>query len=217
MKKKLPLILVFLLVLTVIVVAAFLPKDEEPAGTVDVPEIGQPVLITVDPSEETTTKKSDHKSMEDRIEVLLPADFVDAKYKGDLDAFAKAKNYDSVVAEGDKVRVRMREFSYDLLLTQKGMMTVTGIAETIDSKSFPYVMDLSSYNEDFSQIVLSVKSKSMKKAGNLNDLYNLVASYALYYQLYLKDSSMSCEILIIEDKSNILLEKTTITPDSFVS
>ncbi len=216
MKKKTLLIIVCVVLAAVIAAALLTTKDRAPEGTVEVPEIGQPVVITVTPQEETTTKKSGKKSLEDKIEVVLPADVVESKYNGNLEAFAKAKGYDSVVPEGeDKVRIVMKEFSYDLLLTQKGMITVTGISETIESKKFPYVKDILSYNEDFSQIVLSVKSKSFKKADNSEALFELAAGYALYYQLYLKDSSMECEILIVEEGTNILLATKTLTPDNF--
>ncbi len=216
MKKKTLLIIVCVSLAAVIAAALLTARDRVPEGTVEVPEIGQPVVITVTPQEEATTKKTGKKSLEDKIEVVLPADFVEMKYNGDLEAFAKAKGYDSVVPEGDdKVRIVMKEFSYDLILTQNGMLTVTGIAETIDSKEYPYVKDIVSYNEDFSQVVLSVKSKAFKKADNTDALFELAAGYALYYQLYLKNSSMECQILIVEDGTNILLAEKTLTLDSF--
>lgn len=186
-------------------------KDNDESETTASPSEGQPVTVVLDETEGTTEKEK-KKDYDTKITVTLPIEVVDAEYGGDLDAFAEAKGYFSVKKVDDThVKIRMREYSYRLLLTSKGLETVSGIGYAIDSGDYPFVIKFEKYNDDFSDVVFSVDREAYEKAENSDAFFSTVALYCLYYQDYCIDSEGKCRIALCEQGSNKVIEAKEMT------
>lgn len=200
-KKLIALIAVIVIAVTAVCLIVFTGKDE-PSTT---PVEGQPVTVNLEP--ETTKKSHGKPDYETRITVTLPIECVEAEYRNNLEAYAEAKGYDYVEKKGDdKVKIKMREYSYRLLLTSVGMETVSGIGYAMDSGDYPFVVDLAKYNGDFSDIIFTVDKEKYAEAENKDDFFLTVAFYSLYYQNFDTESKGKCKITVCEDGTNILIE-----------
>ncbi len=206
-KKLLALIAVIVIIVTAVCLITFTGKDE-PETTA--PAEGQPVTVNLEP--ETTKKPLIKPDYDTRITVTLPIEVVDKEYGDNLEAFAEAKGYDSIQKKGDdKVKIRMREYSYRLLLTSVGMETVSGIGYAMDSGDYPFITDLAKYNDDFSEVIFAVDKEKYAEAENKDEFFSVMAVYCLYYQEFNEDSDGRCRITVCEDGTNILIETREIS------
>ena len=207
MKKK---IIAAVIIIAVIAVAlTFIrPGKSEGEETTTIPA-GQPVTVNLEPE---TTEKEKEASYNKKITVTLPADIVDSEYKDNLDAFVKANGYVSAKYTSDgNVKIKMRELSYSLLLSNIGMDTISGIADLLDSGDYPYFTELLKYNGDFSDIVIGVKKKKYNKAEDKEALLMQIAIAGLYYQSYSEGSEGKCKITVCEEGTNIVIETKELT------
>ncbi len=211
MKMNKKLIALIALVIIAVAVGVFTLTGKDEPGTT-APAEGQPVTVNLEP--ETTKEPFFEPSYDTKITVTLPIDVVDKKYGDDLEAFAEAKGYFSIEKKGeDKVKIRMREYSYRLLLTTVGMETVSGIGYAMDSGAYPFADSLAKYNDDFSEVIFTVDKKKYEKAENKDEFFGAVALYCLYYQEYTEENRGSCKIILCEKGSNVLLETKEITEE----
>ncbi len=206
MKKKIIAVAAVIAVLAVAMAFIISKKpSEEPPQSTD----GQPVTVNIEPD---TTKKEKAVSYNKKVTVTLPGEFIEEKYKANPEAFAEANGYDSVKFTSDgNVKVKMRAVSYSLLLSNIGMETIQIISYLLDSDDYPYFVDLLKYNNDFSELVISVKTKKYNKAENKDDFFNLLALACLHYQDYDVESKGRCKITVCENKTNILVETREFT------
>ncbi len=207
-KKLIALIAVIVIAVTAVCLITFNGK-EEPETTAPSAE-GQPVTVNLDrePEELPLTTASYDK----KITVTLPIDVVDDEYGDDLEAFAEAKGYFSIQKKGDNmVKIKMREYSYRLLLTSVGIETVSGIGYTIDSGDYSFVDRFAKYNSDFSDVVFTVDKDKYEKAENKDDFFDSVAFCCLYYQQVCQDSKGICKITLCEKGTNLLIETREIS------
>ncbi len=205
-KKLIAIIAVIVIIVTAVCLVTLKGKDEPEVTTTD----GQPITVNLEP--ETTEKPLFSPSFEKTTVVVLPIEFVDAEYRDDLEAFAEAKGYYSIQKKGDThVKIRMREYSYRLLLTSIGMETVSGIGYSIDSGDYPFVKDFAKYNSNFSDIIFTVDKEKYAEADNKDEFFNLMAVYCLYYQDYDNESEGKCKITLCEEGTNVLVETREIS------
>ena len=161
-KKLIALVAVIVIAVTAVCIVSFTGTNE-PETTA--PAEGQPITVNLEP--ETTKEPFFKPSYDTKITVTLPIEVVDKKYGGDLEAFAEAKGYFSIEKKGDShVKIKMREYSYRLLLTTVGMETVSGIGYALDSGNYPFIVKLAKYDENFSDIVFIVDKEKYSKAEN---------------------------------------------------
>ncbi len=203
-KKLIALIAVAVTVIIIIAVClvSFTGKDE-PETTA--PAEGQPITVNLEP--ETTKEPFIKPSYDTKITVTLPIEVVDKEFGGDLEAFAEAKGYFSIQKKGDShVKIKMREYSYRLLLTSVGMETVNGISYVMDSGDYPFINKLAKYNSDFSDVIFTVDKEEYEKSENKDEFFSIVAFYCLYYQEYTEDNKNTCKITVCEKDSNVLIE-----------
>ncbi len=166
---------------------------------------GQPITVNLDrePEELPLTTASYDK----KITVTLPIEVVDKEYGDDLEAFAEAKGYFSIKKKGDDmVKIKMREYSYRLLLTSVGIETVSGIGYAMDSGDYTFVDRLAKYNSDFSDVVFTVDKEKYEKAENKDEFFTIVAVYCHYYQKFCEDNKGMCKITVCEKGTNLLIE-----------
>lgn len=207
-KKLIALFAVIVIAVTAVCLITFKGK-EEPETTAPSAE-GQPITVNLDrePEELPLTTASYDK----KITVTLPIDVVDDEYGDDLEAFAEAKGYFSIQKKGDNmVKIKMREYSYRLLLTSVGIETVSGIGYTIDSGDYSFVDRFAKYNSDFSDVVFTVDKDKYEKAENKDDFFDSVAFCCLYYQQVCQESKGICKITICEKGTNLLIETREIS------
>ncbi|MBQ7118087.1 MAG: hypothetical protein IJN88_07740 [Clostridia bacterium] len=201
-KKLFAVIAVIVIAVTAVCLIVFTGKDE---AETTVPADGQPV--TVDFDSFTTEKSKENLSYDTEITVTLPIDFIDEEYRDNLDAFAEAKGYFSIKKKGDdKVKIRMREYSYRLLLTSIGIETVGSIGYAMDSGDYSFVDKFAEYNSDFSDVVFTVNKTKYEEAENKDEFFSTVAFCCLYYQDYSKDSKGKCKITLCEKGTNKVIE-----------
>ncbi len=206
-KKLIALIAVIAIAVTAVCLITFTGRDEPDPTT---PADGQPITVNLEP--ETTKEPFFKPSFDKTITVTLPIKVVDKEYGDDLEAFAEAKGYYSIQKKGENhVKIKMREYSYRLLLTSVGMETVSGIGYAMDSGDYPFVLKLAKYNEDFSNIVFTVDKEKYSKAENKEDFFSSVAFCCLYYQEFCEDSKDICKITVCEKDTNILIETREIS------
>lgn len=210
MKK--PLVIVVAVVLVAVAVLAVISmRDDETPEAVD----GQPVTVNIEP--ETTKEPLFTPSVNKKVTVTLPIEFVDEEYRDNLEGFAEAKGYYSIRKKGDThVKIKMRALSYDLLLTNIGMETVKGIGYALDSGEYPFFLDLAKYNDDFSYVVVAVDKEEYEKAENKDAFFGNIGIYCLYYQSYDNDSEGKCEIVVCEEGTNILIETRELTQEDLM-
>lgn len=201
-KKLIALVAVIIIAVTAVCIVSFTGTNETETTA---PAEGQPITVNLEP--ETTKEPFFKPSYDTKITVTLPIEVVDKKYGDDLEAFAEAKGYFSIEKKGDShVKIRMREYSYRLLLTSVGMETVSGIGYAVDSGDYPFVIRLAKYSDDFSELIFTVDKDEYAKAENKDEFFSLMAVYSLYYQEYTEDNKGVCRITVCEKDTNILIE-----------
>lgn len=214
MNKKL---IVGLAALAIIITALviLITKDKSPSDTDTTASSVPPLTVNLESETKENSEDEKKKDYDSKITVVLPIEFVDAKYGDDLDAFVKDNGYFSARKQGkDKVKIKMREYSYKLILTSVGMETIKGIGATVDSQDYEFSPEIEKYDSDFGEIIISVNKDTFLKSENKDDFFNTLAFYCLYYRSYVNDLDKKCSILICEKNSNVVLEAREITADS---
>ncbi len=212
-KKLIALIAVIVIAMTAVCLITFNGK-EEPETTAPSAE-EQPITVNLD--RETEQLPSTTASYDKKITVTLPGDVVDKEYGDDLEAFAKAKGYFSVKKQKDgTVKIKMREYSYRLLLTSVGMETVSGIGYAMDSGDYSFVDRFAKYNSDFSDVVFTVDKEKYEAAENKDEFFTIVAVYCHYYQKFCEDNKGMCKITVCEKDTNLLIETREISEADLV-
>ncbi len=212
-KKIIAIIAVIIIAVAAVCLITSGGKNEQettaPSATSSAATDSQPITVNIEsePQEPLTSGSYDKK-----ITVTLPIDVVDEEYGDDLDAFAEANGYFSIKKVGkDEVKIKMREYSYRLLLTSVGIETIGGIGYTIDSGDYSFVNKIAKYNSDFSDVIFTVDKEKYESAENKDEFFNSVAFCCLHYQKYNKDSEGVCIITLCEKGTNILVETRKIT------
>lgn len=205
MKKIIIPIVIAVLVIVCAVMLINSDKEEAPEVT-----DGQPLTVNLEP--ETTKEPLFTPSVNKKVTVTLPIEFVDKKYGDDLEAFAEANGYYSIKKVGDAhVKIKMRALAYDLILSNIGMETISGIGTALDSGEYPFFTDILKYNDDFSYVAVSVNKEEYEKAEDKDIFFSHIAVYCLYYQDYCNESEGKCEIVVCEEDTNIIIETREIT------
>ena len=153
------------------------------------------------------------KNPDEEVTINIPLSLVDKEYQNDLDAYAKKYGYISAKLEkNETVTIKMRALSHSLLLARTGTMVMKEIGAIIDSGDFPYVVQLGTYNRDFSYITLLVKGKEFKKA-DTSLLPYMLAECGMYYQLFTTNTDYKCEVVIADHESKEVLFQKTYTDE----
>lgn len=202
-KKLIAIIAVIIIAVIALCFASGSRKNEQETTAPDAE--GQPITVNLEP--ETYAEPSKTSAYDKKITVTLPIDIVDEEYGDDLDAFAEANGYVYAKKKGDgMVKIKMREYSYKLLLTSVGIETVSGIGYSMDSGDYNFVDKLAKYNSDFSEIIFTVNKEKYEAAENKDEFFNIAAFYCHYYQKFLEDNKASCKITVCEKGTNLLIE-----------
>ncbi|MDD6011845.1 MAG: hypothetical protein PUC33_03250 [Oscillospiraceae bacterium] len=203
MKKAIAITLTFLAAV-LFLTACGNKKDEETTDPADIQVID---LTTSEPEEEPTYSNSaGDKNPNQKVDISIPLEMIDEKYRNDLDAYAKAKGYISATLEKDgTVTLKMTAMTLDLLKTQAGLKIMREMGAMVDSGDFPYAVKLEQYNDDFSYIVMLVKGAEYKKAGSPADLADGIGQCGLYYQIFTDSGEMNCRVILADSQTGEVL------------
>ena len=114
---------------------------------------GDPNSIFVS-TESTTESENDIK---DTVKVNFPQSVIEEEYRDDLDAFCEKYGYKSAKVNSDgTVTIKMSAFSYELLLTQRGMEAVKAIYDVAEGGKYPFVKGIKSYDDTVSYTHLTL-------------------------------------------------------------
>lgn len=182
--------------------------NPEIPGTTKAPD--KEVIVPTEYSEESDEKWSgveEHKDPDKIVTVKIPLSFIDEKYANNLSAYARANGYESATLNPDRktVTVKMKALSYELMRINIGVKTIQAICETIESETYPYVINMGDYDRDFSYMSLIVDEKKFKKADNIDGLFDYVSICCAYYMLNDPSSGNKLKIDIFSEKTGELL------------
>ena len=135
-----------------------------------------------------------------------------------LDKFVKDKGYESAELSWNKknVKIRLRALSYDIYLMKEGISTISAICEIIESKDYPYVVNLGEYEDDFSFVTILVNKKKFKKVNNADALFTYVSNCCAYYLLQDNDSPNEYKIEICDENTGEVLDSRTFNKKALV-
>lgn len=165
---------------------------------------------------ETTSAENSSGSpvdMDKSVSIAMPLELIDKEYRNDLDGFCKKYGYESATLsdDGKSVNVVANEFNYKLKMTNTGMETVKSIyAVAEDSKTYPYVKGIESYDDkNFAEVVLLVdKDKYDKDVSKELAAYSIGQS-CLTYQAYSTLNDYECKVIIKDSKTKAVIETKT--------
>ena len=99
---------------------------------------GDPNTIFVN-TESTTESENDIK---DTVKVSFPLSVIEEEYRDDLDAYCEKYGYKSAKVNSDgTVTIKMSAFSYELLLTQRGMEAIKAALNPNDTGYYFFCHD----------------------------------------------------------------------------
>ena len=165
-----------------------------------------------------TPDEIEKKDPDEIVEFEIPLVFLESKYQKNLDKFVKDKGYESAELSWNKknVKIRLRALSYDIYLMKEGISTISAICEIIESKDYPYVVNLGEYEDDFSFVTILVNKKKFKKVNNADALFTYVSNCCAYYLLQDNDSPNEYKIEICDEKTGEVLDSRTFNKKALV-
>lgn len=152
-------------------------------------------------------------NMDETVSVEMPLELVDEEYRSDLDGFCKKYGYESasLSSDGKSVNVVVNEFNYKLKMTNRGMDAIKGIySVTEDSKAYPYVTDIESYDDkDFKEVVLLVNKKKYEADASKDLAAYTIGQSCLRYQAYSTSNDYECKVTVKDSKTKKVLDTKT--------
>lgn len=221
MKKKAVVILVAVVCIfaAIMAVSSVSKKDaDDEGGRVVSIDPNIPTAGDKDDKEEESKKDEDefeewsgveeHKDPNKIVSVKIPLSFIEEEYRNNLDAYVKAKGYESasLSLDGKTVNVKMRALAYELMKINIGVQTIRAICDTIKTDTYPYVINMGEYEDDFSYVSLLVNEKEFKSSNNADGLFDYVSICCAYYMLNDSSSKNTLKIDIISEKTGELLD-----------
>lgn len=167
---------------------------------------GDPNTIFVN-TESTTESENDIK---DTVKVSFPLSVIEEEYRDDLDAYCEKYGYKSAKVNSDgTVTIKMSAFSYELLLTQRGMEAIKAIYNVAEGGKYPFVKGIKSYDDkNFGAVAVLVDRVKYQSAGNAAQMLRALAEACYSYQV-LTGNAFACTVTVIDSKT----QKTVDTKD----
>ncbi len=173
-------------------------------------KVADPTVVDLTP-ETTEVEESDP---EDVVRINIPIGLIDAQYHDNLDKYVQENGYISAKKKSNgTVTIRMRSLTHALLLTKIGMKIMREMGAIVDSGDYPYAVRLGKYNEDFSEIVMLVKTEEYQQSPDATNLPYMLAQCGLYYQLYTTEKNRECKVIIADHETNKIVYEHTYTEE----
>ncbi len=169
---------------------------------------GDPNAIFVN----TESSSESDKDIKDTVKVSFPLSAVDEEYRDNLDAYCEKYGYKSAKLNSDgTVTVKMNAFSYELLMTQKGMKAIQAIYNVAESGDYPFVKGIESYDDkDFSAVSVLVDKAKYDAAGDKADMALDIAKGCYIYQA-LSGNDFKCTVTVVDSKTKKTVETKDFT------
>lgn len=160
----------------------------------------------------TTLPSSTQLVTKDRnaqVQFTMPLFYLEEKYKNDLELFCKENNYIActVDEQNQTFTVTMNAMTHDFMLSNVGLQSIKNMANVIQSETFPFFKKLVSYNDNFSEITVSVDSSIYKADTTDRESFQaFIAGCGIYYQLYTVENEYSCRVIVTDDESGEIID-----------
>ncbi len=168
-------------------------------------------------ADEEKTTKVKKRNPQEKVKITIPLDVIDEKYRNDMDAycaeygFLKAK----INKRAQTVTITMKALTHELLLSRIGMKVVGSIYEIADSKDYPYIDKIESFDKDnFKSVVYSVDAKKYSKDSAAS---YMMAQSCLLYQLYTTDDDYRVDITVVDKNTGETIETDTYTDKGIIN
>lgn len=152
-------------------------------------------------------------NLDETVDVEMPLELVDEKYRDDLDGFCRENGYESasLSSDGKSVKVTVNEFNYKLKMTNRGMDAIKGIYSVAEgSEAYPYVKGIESYDDkNFSQVTLLVDKKKYEADPSKELAAYTIGQSCLRYQAYSTLTDYECKVTVKDSKTKKVLETKT--------
>ncbi len=216
MKKVLILAICVLVILVGII--AFDKLGERNESQEEAPSVITQVSTYIDDGvEKTTVIEIPTKDPNALVNFTMPLSHLPDGARDDLKKFCAENNYENcVINESDKTfTVTMKALTHDFMLTNVGLRVIRNIAKAFDVKSYSYVKDIDSYNDNFSEITLLVDGEKYVQAKNREKLLAHVGSCGIYYQLYTPENTYTCRVIIKDEASGEIIDAKSFEQDNY--
>lgn len=154
---------------------------------------------------DVTTTKAQAANLDEVVKIEVPLASIDAKYKDDLNAYAKDYGYISAVLNKRKntVSITMKAFSHKLLLTRIGMKVIKDIYDFENDKKYPYLISVDDINkDDFTSAEITVDEIKYKKDGSI--LPYMISQDLLLYQMYTTTTDYGATVTVKNQKGEVI-------------
>lgn len=196
--KKIVIIALFVLAVSVFLLVKGLGKGEEPS---DNPAI----VITTWQNEE---EEKSNKTKKD-VKITVPMSVIPEEYRNNLEAYREEHGYESVKKDiNGNVRIKMSSLSYGLLQTQAGITVINAVYEIADLKQYSYIKEVKQLDtEDFRSITVSVNADKYAEADD--SAFQAMADSCFYYHIFSEKPVYKCEITIVDSKTGEVIDTKT--------
>lgn len=166
-------------------------------------------------SETTSAENSSGNpvNLDETVSIAMPIELVDEEYRSNLDGFCKKYGYESatISEDGKSVNIVANEFNYKLKMTNTGMETIQSVyAVAEDSKTYPYVKGIESYDDkNFKEVTLLVDKKKYDADPSKELAAYSIGQSCLTYQAYSTLTDYECKVTIKDNKTKEVIDTKT--------
>lgn len=175
-------------------------RDDKAVGNATVGNVEQTAEQTESITETESTKPGEivTKDRNAIINFTMPLYYLEDKYKNDLDLFCKENNYISCTVDekAQTFTVTMNGMTHDFMLTSVGIQVIKNLVNVIESDKYPFFKKLSAYNDNFSEITVSVDKQAYSASTDKESFMAYIAGCGIYYQLYTVSNEYSCKVIV---------------------
>ena len=142
-----------------------------------------------------------------KVKITIPAIYLTQDELEDLDTYCENNGYykASYNKKDDTVTLTMTKFINELLLTNVGMKVISCVYDLVKSETFPYFLDVKSYEKDFTKITISVNKAAYTKDEANSLLAMTVGQSCLMYGMYTVNENPTCEVTVVDSKTGDVL------------
>lgn len=206
--------------LCAVVIFSFSACSKKDTGEASPPVIGSAAEDEKSSSKEVAaeeTTKVRKRSLKDKVKITIPLAVIDEKYHDDMDAYCADHGYlkAKVNKRAETVTITMKAFTHEFLLTEIGTKVIGSLYEIADSKDFPYINEIESFDKNnFRSVVYSVDAEKYSKGSAAS---YMMAQSCLLYQLYTADDDYRVDITVIDKDTGETIETVTYTDKGIIS
>ena len=182
-------------------------------GGDDTPYISDDIKV-IDFDTTRPTEKPTEIRPNKNIKIKVPSAIVKSEAGGDIQKYAATYGYEIKEDEDGNMTMKMDGTTYSLMLSGIGLKVMIALADIVDSGTYPYVVKLRDYNQDFSYILMTVNSRKYEKAEDAPSyeaLAEMIGLYGLYYQNFTAEEENKCQVVLADSETGEIVYKEIYT------